>query len=105
MRLLGRFDVLREASQDRLHQFYRMKQIPLLFDVQRTALQNGALMSTLSGSGSSFLSLCYQDDRKRLFDVLSQKFSKLRVLNLEIDNQGVFFENESLTSLGDEFKL
>lgn len=103
--ITGRFDLLREASQDRLHQFYRMKQIPLLFEVQRTALQNGALMSTLSGSGSSFFSLCYQDDKKRLFDALSQKFSKLKVLSLEFDNDGVLFENESLEYFGDEFKF
>ncbi|TLD83552.1 homoserine kinase [Helicobacter sp. MIT 11-5569] len=89
-----RFDLLREASQDRMHQFYRMKQIPLLFEVQRAALQNGALMSTLSGSGSSFFNLCYRDDAKRLFDTLSQKFSKLRVLSLDFDNVGVSLEND-----------
>ena len=73
-----------------------MKQIPILFEVQRTALQNGALMSTLSGSGSTFFNLCYREDSKRLFDVLSQKFSKLNILILDFDNGGVLFENESL---------
>ncbi|MBX7491400.1 homoserine kinase [Helicobacter turcicus] len=103
--ITGRFELLREASQDRFHQFYRMKQIPLLFEIQRTALQNGALMSTLSGSGSSFFSLCYKDDTKHLFYALSQKFSKLRVLSLEFDNNGVLFEDESLEHFGDEFKF
>ena len=91
-----KFELLREASQDRFHQFYRMKQIPVLFEVQRTALQNGALMSTLSGSGSTFFNLCYREDSKRLFDILSQKFSKLKILTLDFDNSGVLFENESL---------
>ncbi|MCI5969354.1 homoserine kinase [Helicobacter sp.] len=103
--ITGRFDLLREASQDRMHQFYRMKQIPLLFEVQRTALQNGALMSTLSGSGSSFFNLCYKDDVKHLCGTLSQKFSKLRVLSLGFDNEGVWFEDENLRHFDDEFKL
>ena len=90
-----KFELLREASQDRLHQFYRMKQIPLLFEVQRTALHNGALMSALSGSGSGFLNLCYREDAKRLSDVFLHKFSKLRILNLEFDNTGVWFENNA----------
>ena len=90
-----RFDILREASQDRLHQFYRMKQIPLLFEVQKCALRNGALMSTLSGSGSTFFNLCYRDDSSRLCEILKQKFPKYKVLAVDFDNEGALFENHS----------
>ena len=92
-----KWELLKEASMDRLHQYYRMRQIPILFDVQKTALTNGALMSTLSGSGSTFFNLCYAEDSKHLYEALSSKFYKLRVLSLEFDNFGMVFD--------DEFKL
>ena len=92
-----KWDILKEASLDRIHQYYRMQQIPILFEVQKTALANGALMSTLSGSGSTFLSICYAEDSKHLHTVLASKFYKFRVLTLEFDNFGVRFD--------DEFKL
>jgi homoserine kinase len=53
------WDLLKIASKDMLHQTRRMKQMPELFAVQKTALANGALMSTLSGSGSTFFNLAY----------------------------------------------
>ncbi|MGP1450890.1 MAG: homoserine kinase [Wolinella sp.] len=84
-----RWELLREASKDRFHQEVRMRQFPLLFDVQRTALSEGALMSTLSGSGSSFFSLCPREDSKRLAEKLQNRFQKFRVLELDFDNIGV----------------
>ena len=36
-------------------------------------------MSTLSGSGSSFLNIAYKDDAKNLQDVLKSKFGDFRV--------------------------
>lgn len=89
-----KFDLLREASQDKMHQYYRMKQIPILFEVQKIALHNGALMSTLSGSGSTFFNLCYKDDSQRLYDALAKRFPKLRILILKFDNFGVYFDND-----------
>ncbi|WP_297814185.1 homoserine kinase [uncultured Helicobacter sp.] len=92
-----KFELLREASMDRFHQYYRMKQIPLLFEVQKCALSYGALMSTLSGSGSTFFNLCYKEDSAQLHKSLSQKFPRLKILTLNFDNLGVVFD--------DEFKL
>ena len=60
------WDLLRIASKDKLHQSRRMKMMPELFDVQKTALKNGALMSTLSGSGSTFFSLTYEKDAEKI---------------------------------------
>ncbi|MBZ7987189.1 homoserine kinase [Campylobacter canadensis] len=82
------YEMLRYASFDKLHQKNRMKNLPILFEVQKTALENKALMSTLSGSGSSFFNLCYADDAEYLFQALSNKFTNMRVLKLNYDNLG-----------------
>jgi len=83
------WDLLRIASKDKLHQTRRMKQMPELFEVQKTALLNGALMSTLSGSGSTFFSLCYADDAEKIHNALAQRFPKFRVFTKTLDNYGV----------------
>ncbi|EAK1830095.1 homoserine kinase, partial [Campylobacter jejuni] len=57
-----KYEFLKFASQDKLHEINRMKNLPELFEVQKFALENKALMSTLSGSGSSFFSLAFKDD-------------------------------------------
>lgn len=85
----GKWEYLRVASKDMLHQSKRMETYPILKDVQRCALYNGALMSTLSGSGSSFFNLCYADDQERLVKILSDRFRGFRVLALDFDNLGV----------------
>ncbi len=84
-----KWELLRIASKDRLHQYKRMQQFPILFSVQKYALENGALMSTLSGSGSSFFNLCLEDDAKRLNDALQERFYKFRVITLKLDNEGI----------------
>ena len=88
-----KWEVLREASLDRMHQYFRMKQMPELFDVQKVALKSGALMSTLSGSGSTFFNMCYANEAKRLSGILSKEFTRFQVLTLEFDNNGIVIEN------------
>jgi len=83
------WDLLRVASKDRLHQSRRMKMMPELFEVQKLALRNGALMSTLSGSGSTFFTLCYADDAEKIATVLQNRFPQFRVFNKALDNYGV----------------
>ena len=83
------WDLLRIASKDRLHQSRRMKMMPELFEVQKLALRNGALMSTLSGSGSTFFTLCYADDAEKIATVLQNRFPQFRVFNKALDNYGV----------------
>ncbi len=84
------WDLLRIASKDKLHQSRRMKMMPELFDVQKVALKYGALMSTLSGSGSTFFSLCYDKDAQDIAHALENKFSHYRVMILDLDNNGAF---------------
>ncbi len=82
------WDLLRIASKDKLHQTRRMKLMPELFDVQNVALKHGALMSTLSGSGSTFFSLCYEDDAQKIATALQNSFPQFRVMNKPLDNFG-----------------
>ena len=83
-----RYDLLRVASEDMMHEERRMSALKELFDVRKVAYENGALMSTLSGSGSSFLNIAYKDDAKNLQDVLKGKFSDFRVEIFSFDNDG-----------------
>jgi len=83
------WDLLRIASKDKLHQARRMKMIPELFDVQKLALKHGALMSTLSGSGSTFFNLCYDKDADKIAKNLQSRFPQFRVFILALDNNGV----------------
>ncbi len=83
------WDLLRIAAKDKLHQARRMKMIPELFDVQKIALKHGALMSTLSGSGSTFFNLAYERDADKIAKVLQKRFPQFRVFTLSLDNNGV----------------
>ncbi len=89
-----KWDLLRIASKDRLHQYYRMKQYPILFAVQKFSLERGALMSVLSGSGSSFLNVCLKDDAQKLANALQERFTNFKVLNLAFDNHGLRIEKD-----------
>lgn len=83
------WETLKLASYDRIHQYYRMKQMPELFSVQKIARRNGALMSTLSGSGSTFFNLVHQDDEKKLLDNLKKRFSHFNVFSCNLNNSGI----------------
>ena len=83
-----RYDLLRVASEDMMHEERRMSALKELFEVRKVAYENGALMSTLSGSGSSFLNIAYKDDAKNLQDALKSKFGDFRVEIFSFDNDG-----------------
>jgi len=86
------WEMLREASKDRIHQYYRMRQMPELFSVQKIALRNGALMSTLSGSGSTFFNLVHEEDAPKLVKKLKDNFRHFRIFSCDFDNDGVKVE-------------
>ena len=85
--------MLKKASKDRFHQYYRMKQMPELFAVQKVALRNGALMSTLSGSGSTFFNMAYNKDAPRLVKKLEENFPHFKILVCDFDNNGIIVED------------
>jgi homoserine kinase len=86
------WEMLRLATQDRFHQRARMKMLPDLFSVQKMAYENGALMSTLSGSGSTFFNMVYDHDAENLAIKLAQKFTEFDVKVLDFDNSGLIIE-------------
>ncbi len=86
------WEILRIASKDRFHQRQRMKLLPELFTVQKLAYENGALMSTLSGSGSTFFSMCYDEDAERIHTKMEQRFPEFTVKTLDFDNYGLKIE-------------
>jgi homoserine kinase len=86
------WEMLKLAAQDRFHQKARMKTLPELFAVQKIAYESGALMSTLSGSGSTFFSMVYDEDAAMIANKLKQKFSDFNVKILDFDNNGLIIE-------------
>ncbi len=86
------WEMLRIATQDRFHQRARMKTLPDLFGVQKIAYESGALMSTLSGSGSTFFNMTYAEDAVMIANKLRMKFSEFEVKILDFDNDGLLIE-------------
>lgn len=86
------WSVLRLASEDKMHQNLRMNGMRELYQVQKTALLNGALMSTLSGSGSSFFNLAYSDDAPLIQERLKANFPRFRVEVYDFNNSGYLIE-------------
>jgi len=82
------WEMLRYAASDKMHENRRMKKLKELFKVRQIALDNRALMSTLSGSGSTFFNLCYKKDALHLEKTLKEAFLAYRVETLEFDNHG-----------------
>ena len=86
------WEMLKIASQDRFHQRARMKTLPELFGVQKIAYESGALMSTLSGSGSTFFNMTYREDAVMIANKLRMKFPEFEVKILDFDNNGLIIE-------------
>jgi homoserine kinase len=82
------WDFLRIASNDCMHEHKRMRQMKELFDVREVALAHGALMSTLSGSGSSFFNLVRANEAVKVANALKKAFEMFRVEEFEFDNGG-----------------
>lgn len=82
------WEFLRVASKDCMHEHRRMKQMKELFEVRDIALKSGALMSTLSGSGSSFFNLVKAEDAPKVATALKNVFGMFRVEIFELDNHG-----------------
>ncbi len=83
------WELLRLASKDKFHQKQRMRNLPELFTVQKIALDYGALMSTLSGSGSTFFNLLYKEDVMPLKTKFETLFPNYTIRVLDFDNEGL----------------
>lgn len=82
------WEYLRLASKDCMHEHRRMKQMRELFDVRSVALEEGALMSTLSGSGSSFFNMVKAEHADKVAIALKKSFPMFRVEQFNFDNDG-----------------
>lgn len=87
------WELLRFASKDVMHEDRRMRQLSELFKVREIALSNGALMSTLSGSGSTFFNVAYTDEANRLVKVLQNAFPDFKILQCAFDNRGFYIQD------------
>lgn len=88
----GRFELLREAMADRLHQPHRQALVPGLDAVMRAALEAGAYGACLSGSGPAVLALCRTHQAEPVGDAMVQAFSRhhlnARRFTLELASEG-----------------
>lgn len=82
------YENLRRASRDEMHENRRMQALPQLFNARKIAYENGALLSTLSGSGSTFFNLCFKDDALRISKALQNEFNTYKILICELNNTG-----------------
>lgn len=82
------WEMLKFASKDKIHERQRMNKMKELFEVRKIALENGAIMSTLSGSGSSFFNLVYEKDAGYIAQKLKKSFQNFRIETLDFDNNG-----------------
>ncbi|MBM3450464.1 MAG: homoserine kinase [Armatimonadetes bacterium] len=88
----SRFDLLRAAMEDRLHQPYRKALVPGFDDVVAAAKGAGAYGAALSGAGSSVLALC--EDRRAaavggaMRDAFARHAVEARIVETDVDPKG-----------------
>jgi homoserine kinase len=81
----GRADVLRVATEDRMHQMSRCALAPRSAEAMQTALDHGALASWLSGSGPTVLVACPPGESETIAASLP---AGAQVKHLTIDTEG-----------------
>jgi len=87
----GDYSLLRGLFDDKLHQPYRKKLIPMLDDVINAGVEAGALAGWLSGSGSSIMCITEQKE-KAVAEAMANVFAKQQIRSdphvLVADNDG-----------------
>ncbi|MCL5774259.1 MAG: homoserine kinase [Firmicutes bacterium] len=84
--------VLAEATDDKLHQPYRMKLVPSMADVMKAARKAGALGSFISGSGSAvgaFAVKREQQIEKAMKETFAAAGIKCSTFVTEVENNGI----------------
>ena len=88
----GRLDLLRVATQDRLHQPQREQLFPAMPDILQAALDAGAVGSFLSGAGSALVALTIADDQERVSAAMTRAADDLdighRTMILDVAREG-----------------
>lgn len=89
---LGNFEKLVLATEDRIHQPYRQKLIPSMYEIIDMCTKSGARGTFLSGAGPALIAMV--DENYNLFEEIINKFlaglqNKWEIQLLECDNEGV----------------
>jgi homoserine kinase len=91
----GKFDLLKVACQDRLHQDYRGGLINNYFDIIKKADEYGSLGAFLSGAGPTIMLMLKEDDMEfkgKMEKYLGTLEDSWDVIELEFDFDGVYVE-------------
>ena len=86
-----RFELLKEAVQDKLHQPYRKSLIPFYEDIELLAYENGAKAVFISGSGSTVGVFCLENEEiigKSCTEFLKSKGVESTYKILSVDEEG-----------------
>lgn len=90
--LTGKYENLRTAVHDRLHQPYRMELIPHARDVFDIAYTNGAYASYISGAGPTLMTIVDAENKffggKMRFALDNMGLENWEVKEMHIDNKG-----------------
>ncbi len=89
--ILKRFELLKEALQDKIHQPYRKSLIPYYNDVEKIAYDSGALGVFISGSGSTIGIFTLQNEcliTNRISQFLRSKSVENTSKVLKVDKEG-----------------
>lgn len=87
----GKYENIRPAINDRLHQSYRKRLIPAMDDIFRMCYQNGALGVYLSGAGPTIIAIIKASNKNfqaGMSSVLSRKMHNWHLYLLKPDNIG-----------------
>ncbi len=86
-----RYNLLREAVKDKIHQPYRSKLIPSFWDIIKVAYDEGALAAFLSGAGSCMAAICLENEEKigkSMCEVFESDGIQAKYLILKGDSNG-----------------
>ena len=90
--LTGKYENLRTAVHDKLHQPYRMELIPHASDIFDIAYTNGAYAAYLSGAGPTLMTIVDSENKyfggKMRFALDNMGLTGWEVREMHIDNQG-----------------
>ena len=96
--LTGKYENLRTAVHDRLHQPYRMELIPHARDVFDIAYTNGAYASYISGAGPTLMTIVDAENKffggKMRFALDNMGLENWEVKEMHIDNKGTCVVDE-----------
>lgn len=86
------FKLLKEAMQDKLHQPYRAKLIPVMNELISVAEENGAYGAYLSGSGPSMIAFCNKNKAREVAKCMAKIWKKetvpTKIFILDFDRTG-----------------